>query len=147
AVGDASRREERVVRLHQVIHGQHGGGVQTLVAHDLPLVLVARPDTRLHVATQGLERTGGDYTLGRAADAQQQIDTGVRHSRHQRPGDITIGDELDARTGPPNLGHDLIMTRPIQNDDGDVLHAKAGGLRDALDVLRYRALNVDRVSS
>src|SRR5690606_15140715 len=110
-----------------------------------PLRLVARPDARLDVAAQGLERTGRDHALRRATDTQQQVHAGLRHRRHERAGHVAVGDELDARAGLADLLDDFLVARTVENDHGYILNSQPGRLGHALNVLLHRPLDVDRV--
>ena len=83
AVGDAGGDEEAVVAGDQVVGGQHVVGVEVVagVERPLPLLVVLGPQPALDHAAEALHRAGGDDALGGAADAEQQVDAGVRRGR------------------------------------------------------------------
>ena len=58
-------------------------------------VVVARPQAAEHVAAEALHRARRDDALGRAADAEQQVDAGLFARGVDRPGDVAVGDEED----------------------------------------------------
>src|SRR5690606_14009132 len=89
------------------------------------LGVVPRPQPALDHAAEALERAGGDDALRRAADAEHEVDAGVRAGRHDRAGDVAVGDELDPRAGLPDLLDDLLVAGPVEDDHGDVLRRAA----------------------
>ena len=110
AVGDAGGDEEAVVAGDQVVGGEHVVRVEVVagVERPLPLVVVLGPQPALDDAVEALHRAGGDDALGRAADAEQQVDAGAGAGGHDRAGDVAVGDELDPGAGRPDLVDELL---------------------------------------
>ena len=68
-----------------------------------------------------LDRAGGDDALGCAADAEHQVDAGAVARGHDGAGDVTVRDELDARTGGAYLLDHCRMPGPVEDHDGHVV--------------------------
>ena len=80
-----------------------------------------RPEPALDDAVEALHRAGGDDALRGAADAEQQVDAGALAGGHDRAGHVAVGDELDPGAGGADLVDQLLVARPVEHDDGDVL--------------------------
>ena len=94
---------------------QHPVQVVAGVERALPLRVVLGPQLALDGAAEALDRAGGDDALGRAADAQQQVDAGALAGGHDRAGDVAVGDELDAGAGLPDLLDEPVVARPVED--------------------------------
>src|SRR6266542_5279575 len=81
-----------------------------------PLGIVPRFELAQDDAAQARDRAGGDDALGRAPDAEQQVDPGALAGRHDRPGHIPVRDELDPRAGRPDVRDQAGMPGPVQDD-------------------------------
>jgi hypothetical protein len=115
AVGDAGRDEEHVVAGDEVVGGEHAVEVVPGVERALAL-LVVRGQSRPWIdAAEALHGAGRDDALGRAADAEQQVDAGALAGRHDRAGDVAVGDELDAGAGRADLRTMLLVARPVED--------------------------------
>src|SRR5438270_1501962 len=145
AVGDASRDEEHVVAADEIVGAEHPRQVVTGVDGPLAFGVVLRPELALNHTTDTLDRAGRDDPLRGAADAEQQVHAGVVTGGHDRTGDVAVADELDPRTGVAHLLHELVMSRPVQHYDGDVLDRAVLRLGHRLDVVLHRCLDVDVV--
>ncbi len=82
---------------------------------------------------------------GRTADAEQQVDAGALAGGHDRAGDVAVDDELDPGAGRADLRGQILVPRPVEQHDGDVLGGAALGLGDLVDVLGDRVADVDHV--
>ena len=145
AVGDSGRCEERVVARHEVVGGKDPGHVVAGVDRLLALVVVGGPEPPLDHAAEALDGDRGDDPLGGAADAEQQVDTGVLAAGHDRSGDVSVGDELDPCTCVADLLDEGVVAWPVEDADRDVLHLDLLGLGDPADVLLRRQADVDDV--
>ena len=133
------------VARDEVVGGQDAVEVVAGVEGLLPLVVVLGPEPALDHAADALDGAGGDDALRRAADAEQQVDTGARAGGHDRAGDVAVGDVADARAGVADLLGELLVARPVEDDDRDVGGSLLLGLGDAPDVLGDGQADVDDV--
>jgi hypothetical protein len=74
-----------------------------------------RGQSRPWIAAHALERRGGDDALGRAADAEQDVDAGVGPRGGDRTGDVAVTDEADAGAGLADLGDELVVAGPVED--------------------------------
>src|SRR5215218_1179390 len=139
AVGHAGGGEEHVLAPDQVVDGQHLVEVVALVEGGPALVVVARPQPAEHGRVQALERAGGDHRLRRAADPHQQVDAGALARGHDRPGDVPVGDELDAGAGRADLPDQLLVAGAVEDADGQVGDVGALGPGDSAQVVGQRS--------
>ena len=58
-------------------------------------------------------------------------------------GQVAVGDELDARARGPDLGNQLLVTRPIEADDRQVRDLAPESVSDASQVLGYGLPDID----
>src|SRR5204862_7407399 len=72
AARDAGRGDEDVLARDEVVRGEHLVDVVAGVGELLPLLLGTRPATALQLATETLDRSGGDDALRRAPDTHQE---------------------------------------------------------------------------
>src|SRR5215217_1396456 len=91
-VGDAGGGEEDVVPCHQVVAGQLPPDVDRLLLRDLALLVVPRPEPTLDVAADAFECGGGDDGFRRTPGAEERVDASIGNCRHQRAGDVAVGD-------------------------------------------------------
>jgi hypothetical protein len=87
----------------------------------LPLVVVLGPEPALDHAAEALHRAGGDDALGRAADAEQQVDAGAL-GRAAMIAPATSPSVMNLIRAPvADLLDQLLVARPVEEHDGDVL--------------------------
>ena len=77
----------------------------------------------LDAAADALQRGRGDHALGRAADAVQQVDAGLRPRGRDRGRDVAVADQVHARAGLAQLADQLLVALALEHDDADVGHA------------------------
>ena len=100
----------------------------------LALVIVAEPETRLDLTAQAAQRGGSDDAFGCAADTHDRVDARARDGTRDGGRKVAVGDQLDARAGLPYLGDELLVARPVEDDDGDVVDASTEGRRDPREI-------------
>src|SRR5438132_12348415 len=108
---DTGRLDIDVLALAEVVEAQHAVGLVAFLNRDLLVFFVAKVELGLHVAADRLERARREHALGRATRSHHAVDAKARlEGRLERPGDITGGDELDARPDLANLCDGLLVT-------------------------------------
>ncbi len=145
AARHAGRGDECVVALDEVVCSEHARDVVALVHESLPLVVVPRPELPLHRASEALDRRGGDHAFGRPADSHEQVDAGSGLRSGDRRRDVAVANEVDARPGLAELGDEVVVAIPLEDDDREVVDRDSLRLGDALEVLGRRRVDVDRV--
>ena len=98
----------------------------------------------LHLAADAAQRGGRQHALGRAADAEVDVDAGfLGVGGPDDAGDVAVGDELDAGTGLAHGGDQLGMARPVENAGGDLRYAHALGLGQRVEGVGGRRVEID----
>src|SRR5215218_6768055 len=115
AVGDAGRDEEALTD-DEVVGGQDAIEVVAGVEGLLALLVVLGPEPALDDAADALDGAGGDDPLRRAADAQEQVDTGARAGRHHGARDVAVDDVADAGAGVADLLGEVLVARSVEHD-------------------------------
>jgi len=75
AIGDPGRGEKDVFPCYQVVNPQAPVGLIPLPAAQLGLFRRSGLKPGLNLASHALERTGGEYPFGRAANPDQYVDS------------------------------------------------------------------------
>jgi hypothetical protein len=145
AVGDAGRDEEAVVGRHEVVGRQDAIQIVPGVDRALALVVIDGPQLALDDAADGLDRARRDDALGRAADADEQVDPGVGTRCGDAAGDVAVDDELDAGTRGADLVDQIGVPGTVEHADRDVAVRDALRLGDQRDVLGDRQADVDDI--
>ena len=107
------------------------------VAHPLApgaLLVAAIAEPSLDLATEASQRGGRDDALGCATDAHDGMDARAGDGGGDRGREVTVADELDPGAGLPDLGDQLVVAWPFEDDDRDVLDPPAERLGDAPQV-------------
>src|SRR6185503_599309 len=94
------------------------------VAHALatgPLLVVAVLEAGLDLAAEAAHGGSGDHALRGPADAHDRVHAGALDRAADRGGEVAVGNELDARARAPDLGDEVGVARPVEDDHGDVL--------------------------
>src|SRR5579872_3102151 len=120
-VGDGRGREEAVVPGHQVVGVQDAGEVVAQGFGGPAFLVVARVQDALDLAAQSLHRRGRDHALGRATDAQEDVDAGVGPGGRDRSGHVTVGDRHEPGPGLADLGDEVVVTRAIEDHHAELL--------------------------
>ena len=87
----------------------------------LALRFVARGKAALDRPAQALDRGRGDDALRGTADAEQQVNPGAVAGGHDHAGHVAVGDELYPGARGPDVGDELGVPGPVQDDHGHVL--------------------------
>ena len=98
--------------------------------HALLLAVLGRHEPALHAAVQAADGGGGEHALGRAADAHHGVDVGAAHGGRDAGREVAVGDQPDARAGAADLLDQLLVARPVEHDDDEILHLPAEPLGD-----------------
>ena len=130
---------------HEVVGRQDAVEVVAGIDERLALLVRARPELRLDPAAHALQRAGGDHAFGRAADAVEHVDAGLRTRGRDRGRDVAVANQIHARARLAQLADQLVVAVALEHRDADVGDAPALRLRDGGDVLRGRGVDVDRV--
>src|SRR5438045_9553830 len=94
----------------------------TFLDRDLFLLVVAEVELGLHVAAHRLDGAGRQHAFGRAARAHHAVDAKASLQRRlEGAGDVTGGDELDARAYITDLADDLLVAIAVEDDDRQLL--------------------------
>ncbi len=135
--------DEDILARDEVVREENAIEIVALVDERLALLRAARPELALDAASDALQRSGGDHSLGRAADPVQQVDAGLRPGGGDRRGDVAVADQVDARACLAKLPDQLVVAFALEHDDTDVGRPAAFRLRDGLNVLGRRGVDVD----
>src|SRR5262249_1486891 len=109
----------------------------------LTLLFVSKNQTRLDLPADAAQSRGGGPRLWCAARADIDVESRRRVRRSNDACDITVGDETDCSTGPPDALDDMGMARSIENKCRDIarLYTLCVGERD--DVVTRRRIKID----
>ena len=102
-----------------------------------------RPQLALDLAAQAAQRGRRDDPAQRAADADRQMVVGAAHGGVDGGRDVAVGDQLDARAGVADLGHQVVVPRPVEHDRRDVGHRPPERVGDRLRLSRTAQAQVD----
>ena len=81
-----------------------------------------------------------------SVDPDRGVDPGAGKGGHHGACDITLLEGPNAGAGRGDLRHDLLMSRAVQDHDGEVLDASVAREGDASKVVGDRIVQVDRAS-
>ena len=101
----------------------------------LALCVIARGKLAEDHAAEALDRAGRDDALGRAADAEQEVDTRALPGGGDRTGDVSVGDQLDARAGGAHVGDGTGPDCDVAVDPIDGTRLTANGMPNAISVI------------
>ena len=107
--------------------------------------MLRRHQASAHAAVQAAQRRGGEHALGRAADAHDGVDVGAADRGRDAGREVAVADQLDARAGGADVGDQLLVPRPIEDDDHQILDVAAEAPGDRLQVRLHRRVEVDGV--
>ena len=95
------------------------------------LGVVAEHEPALELAADAAQGRRGEHALRRAARAHIDVDRRVGIGDRDHPGDVAVGDELDAAAERAQLGDQVGVARPVEHADDDVgrVDALGGGDR------------------
>ena len=89
----------------------------------------------LNCPTDTGQRRCRNHRFRRPADAHEHIDSSAWDGGHDGARNISIGNQLDAGTRGPHFGDEIFMTRPIENNDNQILDPLFQRARNACEVL------------
>src|SRR5262249_39370529 len=115
----------------------HGRGARLLL-------LLQGVQTALHLAADAAQGRRRQHALGRAADAEIDVDPGfLGIGRPDHAGDVTVRDQLHTGTGLAYAGDQLGVARTVENAGGDLRNRYAARLGHRLQGVRWRCVEVD----
>src|SRR5690606_25643685 len=106
------------------------------------LSVVPEYELPLHVSADALQRRSCQHPFGRATDAEQEVDTRLLLACGDGRVDVAVLDELDTRAGLPNFADDVLVSRAIEDDHGEVGDIDAPRLGQRGEVLGWRLADV-----
>ena len=92
-----------------------------------------------------LQRGGRDHTLGRAADAEEDVGAAAGRGHGDGGGDVAVLDQLDAGAGLAALADDVLVAGTVEDHRGDVVDVLALRLGHRFEVGLDRRVDVDDV--
>src|SRR6056297_1084329 len=99
--------------------------VETCLDHGGPFLVALRRETSLDLATHRLARRCGDDPLGGATDAEEHVGARIRPTGGHRAVDVAVCDQPDPRTARSDLADQIGVTRPVEDDHGEVAYLLA----------------------
>src|SRR5262245_31605852 len=99
--------------------------------------------TRLDLAVQTFDGSGGEHTFGSAADSHQRMNVGTGYGRRDSGGKIAVRNQTNARAGRAHVIDDLFVALAIQNNHRQVFDVPAQAPRDVAQVILHRRIDVD----
>ena len=86
-------------------------------------LFVARPHHALHVAAETFDPRRGQDRFGRRRRSRRKDRSRFPDSRRHRGRDVAVADHAQRRADAANFRDDLLVPRPVEHHDHDVLHA------------------------
>ena len=99
-------------------------------AHRAAALLVlglADDEAREDLAVQAAHRGGRQHAFGRAARAHHGVDARPDHRRRDAGREIAVADQADARAGRADVRDQLLVARPVEHDDDEIVDVAAEG--------------------
>ena len=90
---------------------------------------------RLHLPADAAQRRRRQHALGRAADAEIDVDAGGRVGGMDDARHVAVGDQRNRGAGLAHTGNQVGMARPVEQQRGDLLRFDALGLGEVDDVV------------
>src|SRR5581483_5218777 len=144
AVGDAGRDETDVLAARELLRAVHLVRVgHTHAPGTSALVVVPELEPPEDLAADARERRRREHAFRRAAAPHHHVKTGAGDGDGERRDDVAVLDEVDARTGRADVVDELLVPRPVEDDDGEVLNLAPERVRHDLEVLGDRPIHVD----
>ena len=147
AVGHARRGEDDLLARCEVALGVDALGVgDAHRQHALLVAVLGRDEASLHAAVQAAQGRGGEYALGRAADPHEGMHVRAADGRRDAGREVAVADQPDARAGASDVLDQLLVARPVEHDDDQVGHRAVQPLRNRVEILLDRRVEVDRTA-
>ena len=86
---------------------------------------LADDEAREDLAVQAAHRGRGQHAFGRAAGAHHRVDAGADDGGGDAGRQVAVADQPDARAGRADVGDQLLVARPVEHDDDEVLDLAA----------------------
>ena len=115
-------------------------------AHRAAALLVlglADDEPREDLAVQAAHRRRRQHALGRAAGAHHRVHAGADDRRRDAGRQIAVANQPDARAGRADVGDELLVARPVEHDDDEVVDLAAEAVGDRLQVVGDRRVEAD----
>jgi hypothetical protein len=142
AVRDA-RRDEDHVSSRKVLLGEHVRDVDADLTGLLDLRPRGRPQLGLDPAAEASERRGGEDGLPCAADADREVVVRSTDRGGDGRGHRAVADQLDPGARASELLDQVVVPRPVEHEGRDVERLAAEALRDVVDVICDRPVEID----
>ncbi len=107
----------------------------------------ADDEARVDLAVQAPHRDRRQHTFRRAARAHDRMNAGARHGGDDGRREIAVADQLDARAGRADVGDELLVARPVEHRDDQVVDVAAQRLGDRMEVVADRRVEIDRLAA
>src|SRR5579863_1014409 len=136
AVGDAGRCEQAIAAHHVFDLEFLARVLDAHLAGALTALIGVEHKAALHLAADAAQRRCRQHALGRAADAEVNVDAGLfRFGGVDDAGNVTVRDQADRRAGLADRRNQVGMARSIKHHRGNVLRFDPLGFRQIEDVL------------
>ena len=99
----------------------------------------------LHLAADRAQRRGREHALGRAADAEIDVDAAVGPRGRDHAGDVAVADQADAGARLADLRDQLLMARPVEDQRDQIADLDILGPGQIGEVLARRGVDVDHL--
>ena len=100
---------------------------------------VSMTSRRLHLAADAAQRRRRQHAFRRAADAEIDVDAGLRLGAMDHAGDVAVGDQRHRGAGLADRRDHVGMARPVEQDRGDLRRLDALGLGEVAGCSRRPA--------
>src|SRR5207253_6514311 len=110
------------------------------------LLIVTRHQADQELTAQAAHRAGGGQRGMQVADSDRGVDSRTRQGGHHRACEVAFLQGPDAGARPRDLRDQLLMTRSLEDGDGQVLNTNVAGEGDAAEVVGDRIVEVDRAT-
>ena len=91
----------------------------------LLVLRLADDQAREDLAVQAAHRRRRQHAFRRAAGAHHRVDAGADDRRGDAGRQVAVADQPDARAGRADVRDQLLVPRPIEHDDDEILDAAA----------------------
>jgi len=138
-IGDAGAAEENLLTRRQVF-----GGIDPVEVADIEvegtlfLCLVQGRQAGLDLAAQTAHGRRGEHSLGGTTNTHYRMHPGASHRGGDAGRQIAVANQSDTCSGGTDIGDQLLVTLPLEDDDGEVVDVAIEGVGDPAQVLRQQ---------
>ena len=143
-IGEGERDEADVLAACEIL-----GAVDPVLVFDphlfrpRALFVVAEFQAPDDLAADAFEGRRREDALRCPAAAHDRVQVRARDRHLERGDDVAVLDEVDPRAGLADVLDQLLVTRSVEDDDREVVDLASQRLRDDLQVLLHRTVDVD----